>query len=237
MERRIPLIFLFIFFAALLFADPEDITFIRIRLWAPYDAVPTLSDPDISSDSSGNTGYSPDAPLKHASDLLKETGAFVINAMVYGWNFSITPKDNERGVKEYAEFIPIKEADVNTFDIKWSNTVFEQDRITCWMEFDRTPLMMHAKAWWNSVNCPRIHGSGESVYTGKIEAVEQAVFDAAKNAVLEYIKKIEKNKPKEITGTLLLKTETPGLRIDSGKYVADLDFFLHVDKIVRYSQW
>lgn len=230
MEKRLPLIFVFLLTAALLFADPEDITFIRIRLWAPFDEVPSLE-----NSASGKSGYNASDPLKHASDLLKETGNFVINAMVYGWNFSITPKDNTRGVKEYVEFTPIKETSVDTFDITWSNIVYEQDRITCWVEFDRTPLMMHTKAWWNSVNCPRIHGTGESVYTGKIDAIKQAFFDAAKNAVLNYVQKLEKNKPKEITGSLLLKTDTPGLRIDSGKYVSDLDFFLHVDKIVRYS--
>ena len=230
MEKRLPLIFVFLLAAALLFADPEDITFIRIRLWAPYDVVPSLE-----NSASGQNGYNVSDPLKHASDLLKETGNFVINAMVYGWNFSITPKDNTRGVKEYVEFTPIKETSVETFDITWSNLVFEPDRITCWMEFDRDPLMMHSKAWWNSVNCPRIHGKGESQYTGKIDSIKEAFFDAAKNAVLDYAKKLEKNKPKEITGSLLLKTETPSLRIDSGKYIADLDFFLHVDKIVRYS--
>ncbi len=230
MEKRLPLILAFLLTAFSLFADPEDITFIRIRLWAPYDAVPSLE-----NSATGQSSYNASDPLKHASDLLKETGNFVINAMVYGWNFSITPKDNTRGVKEYVEFTPIKETSVDTFNITWSNIVYEQDKITCWVEFDRTSLMMHTKAWWNSVNCPRIHGTGESVYTGKIDAIKQAFFDAAKNAVLNYVKKFEKNKPKEITGSLLLKTDTPGLRIDSGKYVSDLDFFLHADKIVRYS--
>jgi hypothetical protein len=233
MEKRLPLILVFLLFsAAMLFADPDDIAFIRIRLWAPFDEVPSLDNV-----STGQTDYSKEITFKHASDLLRETGNFVINAMVYGWSFSITPKDNTRGVKEYVEFTPQKETNVGDFDIKWSNTVFEEDKITCWLEFERTPLMMHSKSWWNTVSCPRIHGSGESVYTGKFDSVKTAFFDAAKNAVLEYVKKTEKNKPKEITGSLLLKTDTPGLRIDSGKYIADLDFFLHVDKIVRYSQW
>ena len=187
MEKRLPLIVAFFLTAALLFADPEDITFIRIRLWAPFDEVPSLDNV-----SAGQSDYTKDNTFKHASELLRETGNFVINAMVYGWNFSITPKDNSRGVKEYAEFVPQKETDVGTFDIKWSNTVFEPDRITCWLEFERTPLMMHTKAWWNTVSCPRIHGTGESVYTGKFDSLQAAFYDAAKNAeaALETIKVI-----------------------------------------------
>ncbi len=227
MEKRIPLILVLLLLSAFVFADPEDISFIRFKVWAPYDEVPDLSNP---------SNHNADDPLKHASDLLIKTGKFALNAMIYGWNFSITPKDNARGVKEYAEFMPQKENEDDLADIKWTNTVFEPDKITCWLEFQRTPLMMHSKAWWNTVNCPRIHGTGESVFTGKFEAVQEAFFDAAKNAVLEYVKKIEKNRPKEIIGLLLLKTDTPRLRIDSGKYIADLDFFLYVDKIVRYSQ-
>ena len=166
MEKRLPLILVFLLFsAAMLFADPDDIAFIRIRLWAPFDEVPSLDNV-----STGQTDYSKEITFKHASDLLRETGNFVINAMVYGWSFSITPKDNTRGVKEYVEFTPQKETNVGDFDIKWSNTVFEEDKITCWLEFERTPLMMHSKSWWNTVSCPRIHGSGESVYTGKFDS-------------------------------------------------------------------
>ncbi|MCR4938663.1 MAG: hypothetical protein K5930_00980 [Treponemataceae bacterium] len=227
MEKRIPIITILFLLSAFIFAAPEDISFIRIKIWAPYDAVPSLDN---------SSSYNKDDPFKHASDLLTDTGKFILNAMVYGWNFSITPKDNSRGVKEYAEFLPQKGIDSDFSSIKWTNTVFEQDRITCWLEFDRSPLMMHAKSWWNTINIPRIHGKGEYPYSGDFEAIKEVFFDAAKKAVLSYAKKTEKNIPKEITGLLLLKTDTPKLRIDSGKYVADLDFFLYVDKIVRYSQ-
>lgn len=225
MEKRIPLISILLLLASLAFSEAEDIAFIRLKLWAPYDEVPSLE----------SSNYNAEDPLKHASELLHQTGDFVLNAMVYGWSFSITPKDNTRGVKESAEFLPKKENKGDFEDKTWTNTVFEQDKITCWLEFQRTPLMMQMKSWWNSINCPRIHGTGESIYSGKLESIKEAFFDAAKNAVLEYVRKIEKNKPKEIIGSLLLKTDTPSLRIDSGKYIADLDFFLYVDKIIRYS--
>ena len=96
MEKRLPLILVFLLFSAsMLFADPDDIAFIRIRLWAPFDEVPSLDNV-----STGQTDYSKETTFKHASDLLRETENFVINAMVYGWSFSITHKDNTRGVKE-----------------------------------------------------------------------------------------------------------------------------------------
>ena len=45
-----------------------------------------------------------------------------------------------------------------------------------------------------------------------------------------------KNKPKEITGRVLLR-KTPMIGIDAGRYVIKLDFFLECGTILEYTQF
>ena len=49
-----------------------------------------------------------------------------------------------------------------------------------------------------------------------------------------HYRKTIKNKPKEITGSVLIR-KFPTLGIDSGRYVINLDFFLECGRIVEYS--
>ncbi len=57
-----------------------------------------------------------------------------------------------------------------------------------------------------------------------------------KNAVREYWRIYIKNKPKEIYGMLLL-IGVPRVYISEGQYVADLEFFMETDKIVKYTYY
>ena len=57
-----------------------------------------------------------------------------------------------------------------------------------------------------------------------------------KNAVRNYYRNLIKNKPKQITGAVLLR-KTPLLGIDSGRYVINLDFFLECGTIEEYTQF
>ena len=66
--------------------------------------------------------------------------------------------------------------------------------------------------------------------------VEEAALLAIKDGIREYYRKIIKNKPKEISGTILIR-KIPAIYIDSGHYVVELDFFLQTSKIKEYSQF
>ena len=66
--------------------------------------------------------------------------------------------------------------------------------------------------------------------------IQEACRLALKDAIRNYARKLIKNKPKEIRGTVLA-TDLPRYYVDSGKYCADLDFFLFVSKIVEYTRF
>ena len=79
----------------------------------------------------------------------------------------------------------------------------------------------------------RLTSCSGSVEKG-FEGIEEAVRESLKEAIRNYYRKTIKNKPKEITGAVLIR-KFPTLGIDAGRYVINLDFFLECGKIIEYS--
>lgn len=199
---------------------------LRIRLWAPVDENPASQIAPETEDSFGTSFRS-----------LKATAPYLLSGMIYGWKFEYTPSDKTRNVEEYFSFTPIAEIPEDDEKITFSNPAFLDTRVYCWLEYLRTDEMMISRQRWDSIQFPRVSGIGESSNLDSIDGIKEAVKEAAKNAIRTYAQKQTKNKPKEVTGTILLKDIDPNIKIIKGKYTAHLDFFLYVDKIIQYSQF
>ena len=202
---------------------------LRIRLWAPLDENPASQ---ISPETENAFGTS--------FRSLKATAPYLLSGMIYGWKFEYTPSDNTRNVEEYFSLEPISEIPEDDEKIIFTNPAFLDTRVYCWLEYLRTDEMMISRQRWDSIQFPRVSGTGESSYLDSVDSIDgikEAVKNAAKNAIRTYAQKQTKNKPKEVTGTILLKDIDPNIKIIKGKYTAHLDFFLYVDKIIQYSQF
>ena len=199
---------------------------LRIRLWAPVDENPASQIAPETEDSFGTSFRS-----------LKATAPYLLSGMIYGWKFEYTPSDKTRNVEEYFSFTPIAEIPEDDEKITFTNPAFLDTRVYCWLEYLRTDEMMISRQRWDSIQFPRVSGIGESSNLDSIDGIKEAVKEAAKNAIRTYAQKQTKNKPKEVTGTILLKDIDPNIKIIKGKYTAHLDFFLYVDKIIQYSQF
>ena len=257
MERRlskiklIPALFV-IFGANILFAQtPSIIEHIRFSIWAERDAYPGTEAAKEDAQA-GEFDY----PIAR----IKEIVPFLMEGLVYGWNFSYTPSDKTRGVEEYMEITPVRADAVPepnsvvpepnsvvpepvegptsqpSFDIKYSSVWLEDNRFNCWVDYTRTPHEIQTYNLWASIQNPTIQGRGFGRLELGFEGIKEAAQDALKNAVRDYYRNTIKNKPKEITGRVLLR-KTPMIGIDSGRYVIKLDFFLECGTILEYTQF
>jgi hypothetical protein len=86
---------------------------------------------------------------------------------------------------------------------------------------------------WASIQNPTIQGIGIGKISDGFDGITAAAKDAVKKAVREYYRNVIKNKPKEITGSVLVRNQ-PLLGIDAGKYRIKLDFFLECGRIKYY---
>ncbi len=236
MDRRLPLIFVLAGLLVSLFAQNlNQLNKIQILLWAEREAYP-----GIKWDSGKLTLEDSDAeenPYTLPVSRLKETAPFFVQGMAYGWEFSYTPSDNARGVKEYFEFQPVQkltEEELNR--IEYKNPAFKDDRLYCRVEFERTDFQKQIYQSWGSVTNPKIRGLGYGKLEKGFEGIQDACGDALKNAVREHWRTRIKNKPREISGRVLL-VNPPVAGVDSGRYRLMLDFFIETDRILEYKMF
>ncbi len=238
-KLKIFLIFTLIFAGSTLFSDanklfaqtPSIIRHIRFPIWAEVDAYP------------GTQAAAADVDAEEFSypiARIKETVPFLIEGLVYGWKFTYVPSDKTRGVEEYFEIEPVQKlADGQKNDggtIEYSSVWIENNRFNCWVDFTRTDHQVQTYNLWASIQNPTIQGRGYGDLTKGFEGIKEAAVDSVKNAVRSYYRNLIKNKPKQITGAVLLR-KTPLLGIDSGRYVINLDFFLECGTIEEYTQF
>ena len=229
MEKRIfqsAVVFLiFIAVSAGLFAQVPDYTEnIRIHTWAELDAYPGLKEAqDLTS---GQWDY----PINR----IKQVAPFLIEGMVYGWNFTYTPYDRLRNVKEYFEITPIKAMSAADGKIHYESPWIQDNKLHCWASFKRTEGQIWTYRQWQSLATQKIKGYGKASIKLGFDGITEASKEALKSAVRAHYRPLEKNKPKEIFGKVIIYKE-PKIGITEGQYIVELDFFLESTRIVKYS--
>lgn len=230
MEKRLQKITIFIILFGFVIGNfcfaqtPSVVRNIRIPLWAEMDAYPELEE-----------AQNLEAPeYEYPRQRILEISSFLINGMVNGYTFTYTPSDKARGVEEYLDIQEIVSPEVINGGIHFASSWFEENRIHCWCEYKRTEDQIQSYKLWSSINNPKIHGRGHGDLIDGFDGIKNAAHEALKDAIRSYYRNIIKNKPKEITGAVLIRS-IPSIGIDNGQYVINLDFFLECGRIVEYS--
>lgn len=222
MERRLQkLIFFLIAFLPLFAQDVSQERMVRFSVWASTEIYPGIEKPEKDLLS---------LPVRK----IKEISPFILSGMVYGWRFEYVPYDKARGVPEYFEFTPVQtlnESEINS--INYAKPWIEDSILNCWIEFRRSDAQIHIFRGWESVLHPKIMGEGYAELSEGFDGIQKACGEALKMAVRNYERKWVKTKPKEISGTVLIK-EPPKIGVDAGRYKVTLDFFMETDRIVEY---
>lgn len=234
MKKKIPMAKALVISAAIFLAGssllsakdtPSVVEHIRLCLWAGLDAYPG------SAEAADLEAGPYDYPIKS----MKKVAPYLIQGMVYGWEFSYTPSDKTRGVEEYFELTPIQSLSADD-KITYSSPWLEESRLNAWVDFTRTENQIQKYNLWASISNKSISAKGYGSFSKGFEGIQEAAADCAKNAVRDYYRKVIKNKPKEITGRLLIRDQ-PLLGVDSGKYVIKLDFFMESGRIIEYTRF
>lgn len=237
-------LFLFIFFSSLcLFAQvPSQKQQLRVQIWAEMDSFPGGLD-EVENTSDQDAQGKHELPKVSSSGLYdfavartKEIAPFLLSGMISGWTFDYVPYDKTRHIAEDFDFEEVIPYSSNVNPITYKNPIVEDDKLLCWAYCDRTDSQQLAFRRWSAIAHPKVHGIGKSSVEKGFDGIKEACSEAMKNAVREYWRIYIKNKPKEIYGMLLL-IGVPRVYISEGQYVADLEFFMETDKIVKYTYY
>lgn len=174
-------------------------------------------------------------PLSKEAAALRalEEASAVFSGMIYGYRFSYTPSDKTRGVAEIFTLDSLYLIPWGDEALSSRQTLLNGDLVNFRIRYtlkDYQILRIHA---WNSNIIPVSAGTGESpVWEGYLKKIE-AVKEAIKGAVRSYAREKVPNKPKEVSGEVLL-TDIPYIIIDSGNYKARVRIKLRDLKVVPY---
>lgn len=174
--------------------------------------------------------------LTFAITHMRTSVPFILEGLVYGWNFTYTPSDKLRGVEEFFEYEPIAPIKIGDKSISFSQLKTDESKFSCWVAYERTDLQFDLRKHWNSVKFPKINGTGSGSVRDGDEGIRDAYAEAILKAVREYVQGFVKNKPKEISGSVLLE-DFPLLSVQSGRYVAKLELLVDISRIVPYSSF
>lgn len=159
---------------------------------------------------------------------------FVFSGMVYGFEFDYAPPDSARGVVERFELTPVAQIPWGDSGLSVLGTRVERARFIATLLYVLKPIQEGWKRGWDSNLFPTVSASGQGSYNLGFAAKLDSYNDAIKQAIRDYVRARVYNRPKEITGAVVLRG-TPYTVIDSGKYVTTLSMRLRIDKIIPYS--
>lgn len=216
------LVFVLSIFAIVSAQSEEEL--IRFPLWAQLEAYPGTREAASASDN----------VFSYPISRLKAAAPFFMEGMVCGWSFSYTPSDKMRNVAEYFEFTPLYDLSSLGRPILYKEPWIQDGRLYCWVEYLCSPQTADWRRTWNVSGSRRISGTGQGLLVDGFDGITVAAKEALKSAVRNYARSITKNKPREITGEVLIADE-PVIGIRSGRYIVELDFFLNIGKIWWYN--
>ncbi len=165
---------------------------------------------------------------------LLDEAVFVYSGMIYGFTFTYTPSDIKRGVKE--EFVIVPTAVIQYGDpaLNVKSTRREKAKTFVRIEYRCTDYQQNWIDYWKSSIFPLIGGTGTSFAgegaASRIEAMEQAVKETVRN----YMRGKIHNKPKSISGSFIFQ-EAPVITHAAGLYTASVKIKLDITNIENYN--
>ena len=179
-----------------------------------------------------------DYPLstEEAQRRALEEARGILSGMIYGYRFRYTPGDAVRKIDEEFSMIPVAEilwADPN---MRIADAYVEGSLLFVKVTYQLEDFQVARRRAWSSNSVEASTGIGSySVFTAPSpEAKRQALQDALKNAVREALRPVHFNKPREVSGEILIWND-PHTVIQSGTYTTRADVKLRVKEIRSYS--
>ena len=200
------------------FADTEKLT---ITLWCELE-------PFIQFD--GDT-----SPLseKEIMKRVLEEARIIFSAMIYGYSFTYTPYDKQRQVAEIFQLEPLSEILWGDPGLKVIDSEIIDKRVYMRVSYRCMDFQTARIEAWKTFATPSASGRGNGDffkgYGEKITSLKNAI----KEAIRGYMRKRTFNKPKEITGEVLL-SEMSNTIINAGEYITTAKVKVNIKNIIQY---
>ena len=172
-------------------------------------------------------------PIDVAEKTLLEQARVLMSGMVYGWTFSYTPGDKARRVEESFDLAPIAQVPWGNPRLRVVETEVTGTRLWGRISYALDDEEMRRRAAWDSNVAVLSTGQGTAALQhgagARMESLESAIRDAIRRSLdTRYL-----NKPRAITGELVLWTD-PMVVVRSGTYTTTATIKCLVRELIPY---
>jgi len=179
-----------------------------------------------------------DYPLttEEAQRRALEEARAILSGMIYGYRFRYTPGDALRQVDEEFHITPVAEILWGDPNMAITDAYVKDSLLFVKVTYQLEDFQAARRRAWSSNSVEASSGVGShSVFTATSpEGKRQALQEALKNAVREALRPVYFNKPREVTGEILIWNE-PHTVIQSGTFTTRADVKLRVKEVRSYS--
>lgn len=170
---------------------------------------------------------------RYIGEILDEIH-YILSGMIFGFSFEYTPSDLARGIDEIFTVAPVAQITRGNPSLKITEASIEGNRYTVRFRYTLGPDEIRWKKRLQSNDIPLAAGIGEGNYMAGFEGKKEALNESVKESVRSYLRPIVYNKPRRITGELIL-AELPYTVVKAGKFMTSIRIFLKIEKIEPYA--
>lgn len=164
---------------------------------------------------------------------LLEEARYTLSGLIYGWDFSYTPRDPQRQVSERFDLAPISQVPWGSPGLRVRDLRALEGTLYGQIDYTFSPNEIAHLSQWNSFATARSSGTGNGPLLdgagGKIRAIENGIHQA----VREYLRGRFPNRPREVTGAVAL-ARPPRVRTVSGEYEATVTVVIDIRDVRDY---
>jgi len=163
-----------------------------------------------------------------------EEARFVFSGMIFGYRFLYVPSDKTRQVEEHFTLELLHQIPWGDPGLVAKQAVpFNENRLTVRIRYNLSEHHSYRLNSWQSTIYPVSSGAGEGTAMGGYKEKITAIKEAVKAAIRSYGREAVYNKPREMSGEVLL-VESPYIIINEGSYLAKVKIKLKGVEILPY---
>lgn len=172
-------------------------------------------------------------PVDTAAKNLLDNAQALISGMVYGWTFTYIPGDLSRHVTESFVLTPIAVIPRGTPRMRVLQTEVDDTRLWAQVVYTMTDDEIRRRAAWDSNTAAMSTGQGTAGVLAGPDARAQSLRDAIRDAIRRALDARYVNKPREITGEVVL-WDDPDVLLRAGSWVTSAKIKLVVRELEPY---
>jgi len=232
----------FLVYPDIVSAQDRDIV-LRAELQVDLEQPPSV----LAFDGVTEPGYVPALTDQAAAEAVLAEGLWLFHGMIHGFDYVYTPSDRARAIADLFEISSRASAFGGSRAFRVASVRFDGRMLVAEVEYlvpgpERTIL-----ASWESISYRSAQGRGEAsawdrgltpdtaagVLPFQVAARRAAIIDATREALRDYLRGLEFNKPREVRGSFAFASQ-PRLVLSGGRWIATVRLRVGVDEIIPY---